>query len=180
GPVDHRHTGFGTLGIVDEDIAKVRESADIVAVISAHTQLRGGGQNWMGLCPFHGERTPSFSVNQLKGVYYCFGCQARGDVINFVRDIAHLDFQTAVESLAGRFGISLRYTDRNEGERSEARRRLREALVAAVDWYHQRLLTAPDAGGARRYLRDRGFDGDTVRRYRIGWAPDDWDHLVKA
>lgn len=168
------------MGIVDEDIVRVRESADIVAIISAHTQLRGSGANWMGLCPFHGEKTPSFSVNQVKGVYYCFGCQVRGDVISFVREIEHLDFQTAVESLAARFGLTLRYTDRNEGERSEARRHLRDALVAAADWYHQRLLTSPDAGAARSYLRTRGFDGDMVRRYRIGWAPDDWDQLVRA
>ena len=168
------------MGIVDEDIARVREAADIVQVISAHTQLKGGGQNWMGLCPFHGEKSPSFSVNAVKGVFYCFGCQAKGDVITFMRDIEHLDFQTAVEQLAARFGITLRYTERNEGERSEARKQLRAALVAAVDWYHERLLHAPDAGAARRYLRDRGLDGDTVRRYRIGWAPDDWDQLVKA
>jgi len=168
------------VGIVDEDIVRVREAADIVAVISAHTQLRGGGQNWTGLCPFHGEKTPSFSVNQVKGVYYCFGCQAKGDVISFVREIEHLDFQAAVESLAARFGIALRYTDRNEGERNETRKKLREALAAAVDWYHQRLLTADDAGAARRYLRDRGFDGELVRKYRIGWAPDDWDQLVRA
>jgi DNA primase len=168
------------MGIVDEDVVRVRETADIVAVISAHTQLRGGGQHWSGLCPFHGEKTPSFSVNQIKGVYYCFGCQAKGDVISFVREIEHLDFQTAVETLAGKFGITLRYTDKNEGERNDARRKLREALTAAVDWYHERLLTARDAGAARRYLRDRGLDGDTVRRYRIGWAPDDWDQLVRA
>jgi DNA primase len=138
------------------------------------------GRSWSGLCPFHGEKSPSFSVNQEKGVFYCFGCQAKGDVITFVRDIDHLDFQGAVEQLAAKFGIVLHYTDRHEGERREARSKLRDALDAAVDWYHQRLLTAPDAGAARRYLRDRGFDGDTVRRYRIGWAPDDWDQLVKA
>lgn len=168
------------MGIVDEDIVRVREAADIVQVISAHTQLKGSGQNWMGLCPFHGEKSPSFSVNAVKGVFYCFGCQAKGDVITFMRDMEHLDFQTAVEQLAARFGITLRYTDRNEGERSEARKQLRAALAAAVDWYHQRLLQAPDAGAARRYLRDRGLDGEAVRRYRIGWAPDDWDQLVKA
>ena len=168
------------MGIVDEDIVRVRETADIVQVISAHTQLRGSGQNWMGLCPFHGEKSPSFSVNGVKGVFYCFGCQAKGDVITFVRDMEHLDFQTAVESLASKFGITLRYTDRNEGQRHEARKSLSAALEAAVDWYHHRLLTAADAGAARRYLRDRGFDGDTVRHYRIGWAPDDWDQLVKA
>ena len=168
------------MGIIDEDVVRVRETADIVQVISAHTQLKRVGRSWTGLCPFHGEKSPSFSVNQEKGVFYCFGCQAKGDVITFVRDIDHLDFQGAVEQLAAKFGIALRYTDRNEGQRREARTHLRDAMVAAVDWYHQRLLTAPDAGAARRYLRDRGFDGDTVRRYQIGWAPDDWDQLVKG
>ena len=168
------------MGIVDEDVVRVRETADIIAVISAHTMLKKVGNNWSGLCPFHGEKSPSFSVNPEKGVYYCFGCQVRGDVISFVRDIDHLDFQGAVEQLASKFGIALRYTDKHEGERHEARSKLRDVMVAAVDWYHQRLLTGADAGAARRYLRDRGFDGETVRRYRLGWAPDDWDQLAKA
>ncbi|MCB0976498.1 MAG: DNA primase [Acidimicrobiales bacterium] len=168
------------MGILDEDVVRVREAADIVAVISAYTQLRGSGRHWSGLCPFHGEKTPSFSVNPEKGVYYCFGCQAKGDAITFVRDIEHLDFQGAVELLAAKFGITLRYTDRNEGERRDARRKLQEALVAAVDWYHDRLMTSPDAGAARRYLRSRGLDRDEVVRYRIGWAPDDWDQLSRA
>ena len=168
------------MGILDEDVVRVRETADIVQVISAHTQLKKVGRSWSGLCPFHGEKSPSFSVNQEKGVWYCFGCQAKGDVISFVRDIDHLDFQGAVEQLANKFSITLRYTDKHEGERREARSKLRDAMVAAVDWYHDRLLTAPDAGAARRYLRDRGFDGAMVRRYRIGWAPDDWDQLVRA
>lgn len=168
------------MGILDEDVVRVRETADIIAVITAHTQLKKVGANWSGLCPFHGEKSPSFSVNPEKGVFYCFGCQAKGDVISFVRDMEHLDFAGAVEQLAGKFGIALRYTDKFEGERREARGRLREAMVASVDWYHDRLLTSADAGAARRYLRDRGFDGETVRRYRIGWAPDDWDQLVRA
>ena len=168
------------MGIVDEDIARVRESTDLVAVVSGYTQLKRVGQRWSGLCPFHNEKSPSFSVNPEKGVYYCFGCQVRGDVISFVRDIDHLDFQGAVEQLASKFGIALRYTDKHEGERHEARSKLRDVMVAAVDWYHQRLLTGADAGAARRYLRDRGFDGETVRRYRLGWAPDDWDQLAKA
>ena len=168
------------MGILDEDVQRVRDSADIVQIVSAHTQLKKAGANWSGLCPFHGEKSPSFSVNPDKNVYYCFGCQASGDVISFVRDIDHLDFQGAVEFLAAKAGIAVRYTDRNEGERREARGKLREALAAAVDWYHDRLLTSADAGTARRYLRDRGFDGERVRQYRIGWAPDDWDQLVKA
>ena len=168
------------MGILDEDVQRVRDTADIVAVISAHTQLKKQGNNWSGLCPFHGEKSPSFSVNADKGVFYCFGCQAKGDVISFVRDIDHLDFAGAVEFLAAKSGITLRYTDRAEGDRREARGKLREAMVAAVEWYHERLLTGPDSGAARRYLRDRGFDGERVRQYKIGWAPDDWDQLVKA
>ena len=171
---------LGLMGIVDEDIARVRESADIVQVITAHTQLKRVGRSWSGLCPFHGEKSPSFSVNAEKGVYYCFGCQAKGDVITFVRDIEHLDFAGAVEQLAAKLGITLRYTDANEGEGRKQRSRLRDAVAAAVDWYHERLLTAPDAGTARRYLRDRGLDGDLVRSYRIGWAPDDWDQLARG
>ncbi len=168
------------MGIVEEDVARVRDSVDIIQVISAHTQLKKVGTNWSGLCPFHGEKSPSFSVNPEKGVFYCFGCQAKGDAISFVRDIEHLDFQGAVEQLASRFGITLRYTDRFEGERREARSKLRDVMVAAVDWYHQRLLNAADAGAARKYLRDRGFTGEAVRQYRIGWAPDDWDQLARA
>ncbi|MGI8756610.1 MAG: DNA primase [Acidimicrobiales bacterium] len=168
------------MGIVDEDVARVRDGTDIVAIVSAHTQLKRVGSNWSGLCPFHGEKSPSFSVNAEKGVFYCFGCQASGDAITFVRDIDHLDFQGAVEFLAAKAGIPIRYTDHNEGERREERGQLREAMVAAVDWYHEVLLTQPGAGAARHYLRERGFDGERVRHYRIGWAPDDWDQLVKA
>ena len=172
--------GSSLMGIVDEDVARVRDSTDIVQIVSAHTQLKRVGSNWSGLCPFHGEKSPSFSVNAEKGVFYCFGCQASGDAISFVRDMDHLDFQGAVEFLAAKAGIAVRYTDRNEGERREERGKLRDAMAAAVDWYHQRLLTSSDAGAARHYLRERGFDGDRVRRYQVGWAPDDWDLLVKA
>src|SRR5699024_2082271 len=84
------------------------------------------------------------------------------------------------ERLAGQFGVTLRYTDRDEGRRRDERRKLRDVLESAVDWYHDRLLTSPDAGSARRYLRDRGFDGEMVRHYKIGWAPDDWDQLIRA
>jgi DNA primase len=168
------------VGIVDEDVARVRDSTDVVAVVSQHLALRRVGTRWVGLCPFHAEKSPSFSVNAEAGLYYCFGCQAKGDVITFVRELEHLDFVGAVESLAQRAGITLRYTDKAEGETRKKRARLAEAVAAAVDWYHDRLLTAPDAGPARSYLRSRGFDGEMVRRYRIGWAPDDWDALSRA
>jgi DNA primase len=134
----------------------------------------------VGLCPFHAEKTPSFSVNAEEGLYYCFGCQARGDVITFVREVEHLDFAEAVERLAGRAGIQLRYDSAATSRDRQRRARLVEAMAAAVQWYHERLLNAPDAAAARAYLRSRGYDGDVVRAYQLGWAPDDWDALARA
>ncbi len=167
------------MGIVDEDIVRVRESTDIVAVISQHLQLRRVGQRWVGLCPFHAEKSPSFSVNAEQGLYYCFGCQAKGDAITFVREIEHLDFPGAVEWLANKAGITLRYTDTGENEGRKRRKRLVEAMTRAVEWYHERLLSSPDAKEARGYLRSRGFDGAKVREFQLGWAPDDWDALAR-
>lgn len=168
------------MGIVDEDIAKVRDATDIVAVVSEHVQLKRVGRRWTGLCPFHSEKSPSFSVNAEQGLYYCFGCGAKGDAITFVRETDHLDFAAAVEKLAAGSGVVLHYTDSNEGDKRKQRSRLVEAMAAATDFYHQRLLEAPDAAAARKYLRSRGFSGDEVRHYRLGWAPDSWDTLVKA
>jgi DNA primase len=168
------------VGIADDDVAAVRAASDIVGIISQYTQLRRVGRRWVGLCPFHSERTGSFSVNAEEGLWYCFGCQARGDAITFVREVEHLDFVGAVEWLAARAGITLRYTNRNEAEGRKRRARLVDVVAKAVEWYHQRLLTAGDAGPARRYLRSRGLDGDVVREYRIGWAPDGWDELCRA
>jgi DNA primase len=168
------------MGILDEDVAAVRAASDIVGVISQYVQLRREGQRWKGLCPFHDEKTPSFSVNANEGVWYCFGCQARGDVITFVREVKHLGFPEAVEWLAERAGVTLRYSDRNESEGRKRRTRLLEITGRAVAWYHERLLSAPDAGAARSYLRKRGLDGDVVREYQLGWAPDAWDALCRA
>jgi DNA primase len=168
------------MGIADDDIVHVRQASDIVAVISEHVALKRVGRRWQGLCPFHAEKSPSFSVNQELGVYYCFGCAAKGDVITFVREVEHLDFVGAVEKLASRTGIALHYTDKGESEGRKRRAKLLDAVEKAVEWYHQRLLSAPDAAKARGYLRSRGLDGEDVRRYRIGWAPDGWDDLAKA
>ncbi len=168
------------MGILDDDVARVREASDIVAIVSQYTQLKRVGRRFTGLCPFHSEKSPSFSVNGEQGLYYCFGCQAKGDTITFVREIEHLDFVGAVELLAGKAGITLRYTDQNESESRRRKARLIEVMERAVDWYHERLMTGPDAGPARSYLRSRGFTRESVERYRLGWAPDDWDQLVST
>src|SRR4029079_1769516 len=168
------------MGIVDDDIVRVRESSDIVAIISEHVQLKRVGRRFTGLCPFHSEKSGSLSVNPEEHVYYCFGCGAKGDVITFVREIEHTDFVGAVEKLAGRAGITLRYTDSDQGESRKRKTKLVEAMQAAVDWCHERLLSGADAAAARKYLRSRGLSGEEVRSYPIGWAPDGWDELARA
>lgn len=167
------------MGILAEDIERVRDATDFVALASEHVALKKVGGRWNGLCPFHAEKTASFSLNAEEKIFYCFGCQAKGDVITFVREIEHVDFVEAVERLAARAGIELRYDDAAVSQDRQRRGKLTEALERAVDFYHQRLLTAPDAGAARQYLRSRGYDGDVVRAFKIGWAPDAWDALCK-
>jgi DNA primase len=168
------------VGIQDDDVRKVRETADIVAIVTQYTPLKRVGRRWVGLCPFHSENSPSFSVNGEEGLYYCFGCGVKGDVITFVREKEGADFVGAVEYLAKKSGIQLTYTDANEGKERARRTKLVEAMRKAVAWYHERLLTGADAGAARSYLRARGFDGELVRKYQVGWAPDAWDDLARA
>jgi DNA primase len=165
------------VGILDEDVARVREATNIVAVVSEHLALKRVGRRYQGLCPFHSEKTPSFSVNPELGLYHCFGCGAGGDAIRFVREIEHLDFATAVERLATKAGITLRYDDVATTRDRQRRDRLVEATAAAVDFYHRLLLDDASAGVARKYLRSRGFDGDVARAFSIGWAPDRYDAL---
>lgn len=168
------------MAISDDDIERIRSTVSIVDVISQHVQLRRTGRNWVGLCPFHGEKTPSFNVREETGRYKCFGCDASGDIFTFVQQIQHTDFVGAVETLASQAGIQLTYTSGGQ-QRDRARRgRLVAAMETAVEWYHQRLLTGSDAGAARSYLRARGLTGDDVRTFRIGWAPDGWDALATA
>ncbi|MCP3853864.1 MAG: DNA primase [Actinomycetia bacterium] len=166
------------MGIVDDDIQRVRDMVSIRDLISQYTSLKKVGSQWMGLSPFTSEKTPSFSVNDEKGVYYCFSSHKSGDAITFVREMEQLDFVGAVEFLANKAGITLHYDDADQGEGRRRKSQLRDAVARAVEFYHQRLLEAPDAATARRYLRsERGFDGELVRQYKIGWAPDAWNEL---
>ncbi len=167
------------MGIPDEDVAQVRAATDIVALIGEHAALKKVGRRWTGLCPFHTEKSPSFSVNAEEGFYYCFGCQASGDAITFVRATEHLDFVDAVRVLADKAGVVL-HEDAEIGKDRKRRTDLLDAMERAVVWYHERLLTSKDAGPARDYLRSRGYDGEVVRQFRLGWAPDEWDALSKA
>lgn len=167
------------MGIVAEDIERVKTMVAIEDVVGQHVALKKVGRRYVGLCPFHAENTASFNVNAELGIYKCFGCDAGGDVISFVREIMHLDFVDAVEWLAGRAGVQLRYDDEKASTEHKRKARLLEAMEKAVAWYHERLLTAPDAGRARGYLRSRGYGPEVVRQFRIGWAPEEWDALAR-
>lgn len=150
----------------------------MVALVGEHAALKRQGRRWVGLCPFHQERSPSFSVNAEEGLYYCFGCQRSGDAITFVRETEHTDFAEAVRRLADRAGLTITEDAAASAERSR-RTPLYDAMSRAVAWYHERLLHAPDAGAARHYLRSRGYDVSVVRQFQLGWAPDAWDELAR-
>ncbi|WP_432871332.1 DNA primase [Microbispora rosea] len=167
--------------ISDEDIALVRERSPIADVVGEHIQLRNaGGGNLKGLCPFHDEKSPSFNVTPARGYYYCFGCAEGGDVITFVRKIENLTFTEAVERLAQRAGIQLRYEQggyvpgREQGERL----RLIEAHRAAAEFYAER-LSGPEAAPGRRFLSERGFERADAEHFGVGYAPNEWEALSR-
>jgi len=165
------------MGIEDDDIERLRSTISIVDVVGQYVALKRVGRNWVGLCPFHAEKSGSFNVREETGRYKCFGCDKGGDVFTFIQEIEHVDFPGAVEHLAGKAGIQLRYTSTGQSKERARRKRLIEAMNDAVEWYHHRLLTSPDARPARDYLRRRNLHGDIARQFKLGWAPDDWDIL---
>ena len=168
------------MAIVEEDLERLRATVSISDVVQQYVALRRVGRNWVGLCPFHAERSGSFNVREETGRYKCFGCGAAGDVFTFVQEIEHVDFVNAVEQLAAKAGIQLQYTSGGESKDRLRRKKLIEAMGKAVEWYHQRLLTSDDARAARDYLRKRGLAGDIARQFKLGWAPDDWDALSRG
>ena len=159
--------------IKDTSVEAVKQTASIVDVISLRTPLRKVGGRYTGRCPFHEERTPSFSVNAEKGVYYCFGCGASGDTIKFVRETEQLDFVGAVEFLAERFNVPLEYDE--SSPQADADRKRRERLYALLEQatsFYERYLWDSDAGApAREYLAGRGLGEATCREFRLGLAP---------
>ncbi len=167
--------------IRQEDIAAVRERSPIADVVGEYLQLRSaGGGSLKGLCPFHDEKTPSFNVTPGKELYYCFSCTAGGDVIKFIQSIENLTFAEAVERLAARAGIELRYEQGGyvPGQETSQRRRLIEAHRAAADFYSERIRG--DSGRvAREFLAERGFQFADAERFGVGYSPAAWDELSR-
>jgi DNA primase len=158
--------------IKDTSVEDVKAASDIVAVVSARTQLRKTGGRYMGRCPFHEERTPSFSVNAVEKFYYCFGCGAKGDLITFVRETEQLDFAGAIEWLADRFNVQIEYeeTSPEQDARRRRRERLLELLDAAATFYERYLWDSQAGSLARDYLAGRGLREEVCREYRLGLA----------
>ncbi len=158
------------MAILEEDVRRVVDNTDIISLIGEHTNLKKAGRNWMGLCVFHDERTPSMSVSP-EGFYKCFGCGVGGDSVTFVREKLGLDFADAVEMLAARMGYQLRYTSETDTRKHSRKKELKEILAKAADFYSQELLKADSGGKARSYLRARGYGEEEIKKWKLGWAP---------
>ena len=161
-----------------DDIDLVRERTDLVELAAEVTKVKRSGRSTMAVCPFHSEKTPSLSIDGARGLYHCFGCGKSGDVFKWVQETQSVDFTGALELLARRAGVTLTI-DPAAAKRRNERERLVEATSIAVEFYMDRLKAASDAGSARSYLRSRGYDGDVVDQFSLGYSPDDWEELVR-
>lgn len=165
--------------IPEEKINEIREKASIREVVSDFVSLKKAGKNYLGLCPFHSERTPSFTVNEEKGIFHCFGCGVGGNVFNFLMRTGQLSFPEAVKNLAQRYGVALPVRELTEEEKR--RKSLREKLFdlneMAADYFHEVLTSRKEGEEGRTYLAHRGLSEATIREYRLGFAPHSWDSL---
>jgi DNA primase len=164
----------------DDKIEEVRTRADIVEVIGAHVRLRRSGRNFMGLCPFHHEKTPSFSVNPERGFFHCFGCGAGGTVFNFLMRMDGLTFPEAVRTLADRYGVDLPEREEPGGPTRSERDSMLQANQVAGDFYAHVLWRRPEGETARGYLRSRAISDETARAFLLGFAPAQPAALAKA
>jgi len=163
-----------------DTIDRVRDAVDMVQVVSEKSDLRRVGSRWTGLCPFHDERTPSFSVNAEEKLYYCFGCGEGGDAFKFVQQTEALEFQEAVELLADRFGVQVEREEDDPGaeQRRRRRERLHKLLDRAASFYSAYFRDSEEARPARDYLASRGLSDDVLTEFRVGYSPSAWDRML--
>jgi DNA primase len=162
---------------------RVRDAVDFVELVSARTELRRSGpRSYEGLCPFHDERTPSFGIEPTEKVYYCFGCQASGDVFTFVQETEGLDFKAALELLADRYGIELEreQEDANQAQQRKKRERMLELLSRTAGYYQRYLWDSSEATRARDYLLGRGLSEEALHKFGVGYSPSAWDRVLLA
>jgi len=169
----------GRIG--DDILETIRERSDIVALVSSYLQLKRSGANHFGLCPFHSEKSPSFSVSESRQSFHCFGCGEGGDVFAFLMKMEGLSFPEAARKLAEQAGVEI--PEEQPDPQADQRRREKERLwrinAAARDYYQQVLLRRPEGEAGRRYLQQRGYDGETARAFELGYAPQGWEGLAR-
>ncbi|WP_456432228.1 DNA primase [Thermosulfuriphilus sp.] len=161
-----------------EAIREIKATANIVDVISEHVSLRKRGRNYVGLCPFHAEKTPSFTVSEERQAFHCFGCGVGGDVFTFLMKFLNLSFAEAAQELARRYGIRL--PDKESPKKAALRDKILSLNERTAAYYHQILKNSPEGAPGRTYLADRGLDEETIERFRLGFAPQGWDALVQV
>src|SRR5687767_2835713 len=179
-----RHVSFpwcaGVSMIPDDVIQQIRDAADIIQVIGQYVQLRRAGRNWKGLCPFHGEKTPSFNVSADKGFFHCFGCQKHGDVFTFVMELEGKSFVEAAEQLGARFGVAVPNIDESPELRKARGERVAMLDInrAATAFFREVLADAKRGEAGRAYLAKRGVGTEVADKFQLGYAPSDWHALT--
>lgn len=173
------------MSVPREVIQQIKDRIQLSELIGEYVRLKrdGGGERSKGLCPFHSERTPSFSVSDDRGFYYCFGCHASGDAIKFMTEHTGMSFMEAIETLAARTNVDLPRFEAADPKRDAQRRRGEEAyyrVMTASNAFFQEQLSAPTGAQAREYLQGRGINEETIQRFQIGYAPDSWTDLTEA
>jgi len=166
------------MAIDDASLERVRRAADIVTVVGEYVQLKRRGQNYVGLCPFHEEKTPSFNVHAVRQFYHCFGCGVGGDVFSFVMELEKMDFLEAVRHLARKFNVEITETADRTGERRGERDDAYRTLERATTLY-QRVLTSPVGIKGREFLARRRVSAEMQAAFGLGYAPPEWDFLAK-
>src|SRR4030043_1488332 len=160
------------------EINELKSRADIQSIVSGYVNLKKSGKNYLGLCPFHKEKTPSFSVDTRKQLYHCFGCGEGGDVISFIMKIENLDFIEAAEFLAKKVNYNLNYVYSGSPEASEKRSRLVELNELARKYYNFVFFKSKKAAPARSYLIKRGFKKEILELFEAGLSIDSWENLT--
>ncbi len=165
--------------ITQECVARIKDSADIVELLSKYLQLRRAGNSWKACCPFHSEKTPSFHVNPARQTFHCFGCGVGGDALKFIMMFENLDYPTALRRLADMNGIPVIEEEENPEMARQRRIRARvvEANTLATEYYHRKLCRDAGAAHVREYLKQRGFGIEIARAWQLGWAPPDFREL---
>lgn len=166
------------MRIPESKIEEIRAAADIVDIISESVQLRKRGKNFVGLCPFHNEKTPSFTVSEDKQIFHCFGCHAGGNVFKFLIDYEKISFIEAVQLVASKVGITLEYEEEASGKESE-QEILYDINVKAARYFSDNLLNSPDGETARKYFQDRKIKPQTMRAFGLGYALNGWQNFVE-